>query len=106
MIIPIRTLTLLCLTGFVLLSCRKETEPEKIAVLKEITDPDQSLWTNSNRLFVANATDSLKMRTTVQVYSLKDGNLLRQFGVNSSEKVSIYNYDFELIQELEHGNDS
>jgi hypothetical protein len=127
--ILIRTITFLCLTGFVLLFCTKETEPRKIAILNEITDADQSLWTTKNRLFLANATDSLKMGTTVLVYSLKDGKLIKQFGgpevfkiqpahsvilflqpdklvVNSSDKVSIYNYDFELIQELKHGGDS
>ncbi|MCP4726972.1 MAG: hypothetical protein GY863_18165 [bacterium] len=85
--------------------------------------------TTEDRLFVANSTDSLQMRTTVMVYSLEDGRLVNKFGgpgvfriqpahgvflfmqpdrfaVNSSGKVSIYNYNFELLQELEHGGDS
>lgn len=123
------SIILLAISGFVFLSCINNTEPRKIAVLHEVTDPGQSLWIRKNHLFVANATDSLKMRNIIQVYSLKDGSLTKKFGgpdvfkimpdhgviivlqpekfvVNSSGKVSIYNYGFELLQEFEHGGDT
>jgi hypothetical protein len=117
------------LTGLILLSCVKETAPGKIAVLKEVTDPGPHLWISQNRLFVANATDSLKRGNTVQIYALRDGKLQNQLGgpevfkvqpahsvvlffqpdkfvVNSSGKVSVYNHHLELIQEKAHGQNS
>jgi len=97
--------------------------------LNEIADPGQHLWITQNRLFVANATDSLKRGNTVLLYALNEGKLLKQFGgpevfkmqpahsvvlslqpdnfaVNSSGKVSVYNYKLELVQEKEHGQNS
>lgn len=124
-----RIMILFSLSGLLFVSCAKENEPQKIATLHEVTDPHNRMWASKNRLFVTNSTDPLQMRTTVLVYSLEDHRLVKQFGgpevfkiqpahsvflflqpdkfaVNSSGKVSIYNSEFELLQELAHGGDS
>jgi hypothetical protein len=101
----------------------------KMAALHEITDPHYSMWAKENMLFVTNSSDFQKMRTSIFVYSLEDFQLIKPFGgpemfkiqpahsvilffhpdkfaVNSSGKVSLYNYDLELLQEMEHSGDS
>jgi hypothetical protein len=103
--------------------------PQKLATLHEIKDPYHFMWATKNLLFVTDSSDPLKKITTVLVYSLENYQLLKQFGgpemfkiqpahsvflfllpekfaVNSSGKVSIYDYDYQLLQELEHGGDS
>ncbi len=124
-----RMMILFSLSGLFFLSCAREMPPRKVSTLHEVTDPSNRMWTTKGRLFVTNSTDPLQMRTTILVYSLEDYRLEKQFGgpgmfkiqpahsvflfllpdkfaVNSSEKVSIYNYEFELLQELAHGGDS
>ena len=120
---------LFCLPGLVFISCATETQTQKIATLHEVSDPYYLMWATENFLFVTNSPDTSKMQTYVLVYALKDGQLVKQFGgpdvfqiqsdhsvilflrpdkfaVNSSGKVSLYNYEFELLQEQEHGRDS
>ena len=119
----------LCLIGVILLSCTSRNLPQKIATVSEISDPYQIMWTAKNRLFITDSKDSLGMRTNIYVYSLEDFRLQNQFGgrevfqiqpahsiflfmlpdrfaVNSSGKVSVFDYDYNLIKESEHQKDS
>ena len=124
-----RIMILLFILGLLFISCTKETHPQKLAVLAEISDPYYNMWATDELLFVTDSTDSEKKKTTVMVYSLDNCRLVKRFGgpdifkiqpahsvylflqpdtfaVNSSGKVSLYDYDFELLKELEHGTDS
>jgi hypothetical protein len=124
-----KTIILFCLPGLLFLSCEKVIHSQKLATLQEVNDPYHFMWATKNLLFVTDSSDPLKKRTTILVYSLENYQLLKQFGgpemfkiqpahgvflfllpekfaVNSSGKVSIYNYDYQLLQELEHGGDS
>lgn len=97
----------------------------RLGTLAEVTDPHDLLWAHDELLFVTNADNDLQMRDTILVYALGDLSLQRTVGgperfkiqsahsvelvmqpdrfvVNSSGKVSIYDYDFVLLDELEH----
>ena len=124
-----RLIFLLCTLGLISCSCIKDARPRKLAVLSEIQDPYNTMWASGNRLWVTDAPDSSQKKNTILVFSLDDFHLEKRFGgpsmfeiqpahsvflflrpdrfaVNSSGKVSIYNYNFELIQERHHGTDS
>lgn len=124
-----RWMFLICFLGLIYSSCSKKAGPQKLAVLPEIQDPYNTMWASENRLWVTDASDSSQKRTTVLVFSLEDFRLEKRFGgpdafeiqpahsvflslrpdrfaVNSSGKVSIYDYNFERKQELNHGTDS
>jgi hypothetical protein len=124
-----RMIILIWFLGLTSFACIKEAQPQKLAVLPEIQDPYNTMWASENRLWVTDASDALQKRSTILVYSLEDYHLEKRFGgpsvfeiqpahsvflflspdrfaVNSSGKVSIYDYSFEPLQELDHGRDS
>ena len=117
----IKLLAFFCMSNLLIFSCGENSSPRKIATLHQINDPHHEMWAATDRLFVSISTDSLQQRSTVQVYSLNNGQLINSFGgpevfriqsahsvelflqpdkfaVNSSGKVSIYNYNFLILK--------
>jgi hypothetical protein len=96
-----------------------------LGALPEITDPHDVMWAHDNLLFITDAENEEERRDTLLVFSLEDLSLVGRLGgserfriqpahsielypqpgrfvVNSSGKVSIYDYDLELLSEFEH----
>jgi hypothetical protein len=119
----------MCLIGILFFSCANDHLPQKLAALSEINDPYHLMWAAQNHLFVIDSKDPLQIRASVYVYSLENYRLKKHFGgkevfqmqpahsiflfmlpdkfaVNSSGKVSVFDYDYKLIKELEHQPDS
>jgi hypothetical protein len=78
--ISVNTIILFFLPWLLFLSCEKVIHPQKLAILQEINDPYHTLWATKDLLFVTDLSDPLKKRTTILDYSLKNFQLLRQFG--------------------------
>ena len=125
----LRIIIFLSFLGLVFVSCSKERQPKKLAALPEVQNPYRTMWATKNQLFVTDSSDISQRMSTVLVYSLRDFQLIQKFGgpavfqiqpahsvflfllpdrfaVNSSGKVSIYNYNLQIIKELEHRTNS
>lgn len=97
----------------------------KLGPLAGITDPHDVMWAHDDLLFVTNSDSEQQRWDTLFVYSLEDLSLVGSIGgpalfqiqpahsielvvqpdrivINGSGKVSMYDYDLALLDELEH----